>query len=46
MKHGLRVDAGIPGMDHIDPPVRTNHSEFVIGIAYGVAAGGERDESR
>src|ERR1039457_1597700 len=33
----------IVGMDHIDPPVQTNHSEFVIEIAYGVAAGGERD---
>src|ERR1035438_102662 len=27
-------------MDYIDPSVRTNHSEFVIEIAYGVAAGG------
>ena len=31
----------IPGMDHIDPPVRTNHREFLIEIAYGVAAGGD-----
>jgi hypothetical protein len=33
----------VVGMDHIDPPVRTNHSEFEIEIAYGLAAGGERD---
>jgi hypothetical protein len=33
----------VVGMDHIDPPVRTNHREFVIEIAYGLAAGGERD---
>jgi hypothetical protein len=31
----------VVGMDHIDPPVRTNHCEFVIEIAYGVAAGGD-----
>src|ERR1035437_6825913 len=39
-----RTPAGnvVPGMDHIDPPVRTNHSEFEIEIAYGLAAGGER----
>ena len=31
----------VVGMDHIDPAVRTNHREFLIEIAYGVAAGGD-----
>ena len=28
----------VVGMDHIDPPVRTNHSEFEIEIAYGFSS--------
>ena len=49
MEYGMRRQAAeskillVMAMDHLDPPVRTNHSEFVIEIAYGVAAGGERD---
>ena len=48
MEYGMRRQAAeskillVMAMDHLDPPVRTNHSEFVIEIAYGVAAGGER----
>ena len=44
MRAGRRRESQIllvVGMDHIDPPVRTNHREFLIEIAYGVAAGGD-----
>ena len=47
MEYGMRRQAAeskillVMAMDHLDPPVRTNHSEFVIEIAYGVAAGGD-----